>query len=110
MGKIVNQGELAVIFGVSDVTVWEWQKEGLPILERGERGEAHRYDTASVIAWTVDRELKKVRARSPRDEQIELQNKMLRLDLDEREKRLVPVDQVEPTWKRLAVGASAFLS
>jgi phage terminase Nu1 subunit (DNA packaging protein) len=36
VGKIVNQTELAEIFGVSDVTIWDWQGKGLPIA-RGKR-------------------------------------------------------------------------
>lgn len=59
MGKIVNQTQLAEILGTSDVTIWQWQKEGLPIKTRNLRGLSNEYDTAEVIAWLVIRAEKK---------------------------------------------------
>jgi len=110
MGKIVNQGELSEIMGVSDVSLWEWQKEGLPILRRGSRGEANEYDTAEVMVWWLEREMRRARIRSPRDVGIELDNRMKEIALAEKERQLVPVDQIEPVWRGRVLSAAAFLA
>lgn len=49
-GKMnVNQKKLAAIFGVSDRTIRNWEKEGMPTL-------GHEYNTAAVIKWYVERD------------------------------------------------------
>lgn len=109
MGKIVNQSELAALLGKSDVTVWEWQKEGLPIETRGENGQANKYDTERVIDWLVQRAVLKVRDESPRDRLTRLQADALEREQSILSNVLVPVDQVQPIWKSRVISAAAFL-
>lgn len=45
----VNQKKLAAIFGVSERTIRNWEKEGMP-------APGNEYDTAAVIRWYVDRD------------------------------------------------------
>ena len=100
MGKAVNQTELAEILGVSDVTLWEWQKNGLPIEQIGERGTANRYDTAKVIAWRVQQELQRAgKSESQRDREARLRGDMLELELGKERGLLVSVNEVKPTWE-----------
>ncbi len=56
MGINVNKKQLADIFGLSQRTLTELQRAGLPIEERGARGRSHVYDTARVFAWFLARE------------------------------------------------------
>jgi terminase small subunit / prophage DNA-packing protein len=109
MGKIVNQSELAALIGKSDVTIWEWQKEGLPMQSRGENGQANKYDTERVIDWLVQRAVLKVRDESQRDRLTRLQADKLEQDLAMSNNVLVPVDQVQPIWKARVISAAAFL-
>jgi hypothetical protein len=112
IGKQVNQRELAEICGVTDVTIWEWQGEGLPIVNRGERGESNVYDTGAVIDWRIERAL----ARSGTTKaQVELE--IMKLDLKKkraedsvRENTLVPVDQVRPIWESRIRSAAAYMT
>ena len=109
MGKTVNQTELAAIFGRSDVTIWEWQKDGLPMLAQGANGTQNQYDTEACVAWYVAREVAKVSKETQRDRLARLQADLLELDLAERNNTLVPVDQVEPVWQQRVFAAAAFL-
>lgn len=65
--SIVNQRELSEIFGVSQVTLTEWQKEGMPMMAREANGLANQYDTAVVIEWCIMRRLEKAQVETPRD-------------------------------------------
>jgi terminase small subunit / prophage DNA-packing protein len=103
MGKKVNQTELAEILGVSDVTLWQWQKEGMPIEERNLRGQSNSYDAAEVIAWMVKRAEEKVRKESPRDELARAQTALARLQVAEKEGQLVSVAEFEPEYARLVL-------
>lgn len=67
MACIVNQRELSEILGVSQVTLTEWQKEGMPMVAREANGLANQYDTAVVIEWCIKRRLEKAQIETPRD-------------------------------------------
>lgn len=109
---VVNQGQLAEILGKTDVTIWEWQGETppLPILERGAKGEEHKYDTAAVIAWYVDREVRKTSGGSQKDRLARLQGDRIELDLARDRGILVPTDEVRPVWESRVLTAAAFMA
>lgn len=96
-GRVCNQTELAQILGVSDVSVWEWQKLGMPILKRGARGQENLYDTAAVIAWKVDHEVTKVKGpESAKDRLARLQADKVLRELQQMDRLLIPAHQLEP--------------
>ncbi len=105
VGKRVNQTELASIIGVTDVTLWEWQKDGMPILERGERGQPNWYDTSAVIAWKIEREVQKVRSESPQDALNRAKTRLTELQIAEKEGVLVAVGDVEPEFARMVMAS-----
>ena len=105
MGLQVNKAELAAILGISERSLTDWQKEGMPIVHVGERGESNQYDTEQVIAWWIERELKKVREESPRDELYRSQKRLADLQIAEQERTLVPIAEVEPAYERLVLAA-----
>lgn len=107
--SIVNQTELAEIIGVSDVTLWEWGKLDLPLMKRGERGEANQYDTAAVIAWMVTREVAKVSSESQKDRLTRLQADKLARENAREDGILVSVTEVEPLWQSQVLSAAAYL-
>lgn len=111
MGKIVNQTELAEIIGVTDVTLWEWQKAGMPVLERGARGTANRYDTAQVFRWCMEREAARAgKGESQRDREARLRGDMLEIELAKSRGVLVPAPEIEPVWTNRVMTAAALLS
>lgn len=56
--SVVNRGELAGLFKVSEPTVDRWVKAGCPVVEKGRRGEPYRFDAKAVLDWRqgVERE------------------------------------------------------
>jgi DNA-binding transcriptional MerR regulator len=105
MGKKVNQTELAEIVGTSDVTLWTWQKEGMPVEERNTRGQSHTYDTAAVVQWMIDRAVKKVRTESPRDALALAQTELVRMQIAEKTGALVSAVEAEQEYERMVVRA-----
>lgn len=109
MGKIVNQAELAVILGKSDVTIWEWQKQGLPIAKRRERGLENEYDTAEVIAW-LEQRARAEKGETQRDREARLRGDLMELELAEKRETLVPADQVQPVWENRVLAAAFYMA
>jgi phage terminase Nu1 subunit (DNA packaging protein) len=112
MGMVVNQGKLAEILGRTDVTIWEWQKETppLPVLKLGARGEEHEYDTAAVIAWWIEREVRKSSGTSQKDRLARLQGDVIEIELARERGTLVPSDEVKPLWETRVLTAAAFMA
>ena len=112
MGRIVNKAELAELLDRSERQLTDDQAEGLPIRQRGERGQEHQYDTAEVIAWLIQRALAREGSTKA---QVELE--ILQLNLKEkraedglREGSLIPADQVEPVWQGRVLAAAAYMT
>jgi DNA-binding transcriptional MerR regulator len=110
MGKKVNQTELAEILGVTDVTIWEWQKQGLPIEAQTARGEANRYDTAAVINWRVAREIAKACTETQRDRLARLQADRIEIELEKERRTIVSTAEIEPTWTQRVLTAAAYMA
>jgi phage terminase Nu1 subunit (DNA packaging protein) len=109
MTRIVNKRDLSEILGISERTLTEWQREGLPVRFSGERGESNQYDTEQVIAWWIAREISKVQTETAKDRLARLQADRVQLDLDEKRGLLIPVDKIEPAWQGMVLAAKNFL-
>src|ERR1700694_2099962 len=109
-GKRVNQAELAEILGKSDVTIWEWQKEGLPIAKQGVRGTENEYDTADVIAWLEQRaRVAAGKAEKASEREARLRGDLLEFEIAEKNKVLVPSTEVRPVWEGRVLAAAAYM-
>lgn len=50
-GQMVNQAELAAMFGVQPITIRAWERKGCPVEIKGGGGHRSKYNTAAVIRW-----------------------------------------------------------
>lgn len=50
-GQLVNQAQLAALFGVQTVTIRAWVRKGCPEEVKGGGGKSAAYNTAAVIRW-----------------------------------------------------------
>ncbi len=66
----VNKKQLADIFGASIRTIQNWQKQGMPVLRGGGKGNEVLYDSAAVIKWYAERD-------------AEIENEKLRREVEE---------------------------
>lgn len=109
MSKVVNQRELAEVFGVSHQTMANWQREGMPVLKQGENGQENQYATAAVIEWYAARTVQKTGVETQRDRLTRLQGDDLELKLSQQRGELVPAEQIEPVWHSRCLAAAAYL-
>lgn len=63
MQESVSQIELAEILGVTPKSVRAWERQGMPVQEKGRRGVASKYSVAACIAWRLERVEAQARAR-----------------------------------------------
>lgn len=96
---IVNKRELSEIIGVSERTLTEWQKGGLPIASyANNRGQANEYQTEHVIKWLIQREIAQLNKEKPRDRLDRLKADAIELDIKERTGELAPAALFERAW------------
>lgn len=106
MGRIVNQTELAELIGVTDVTLWQWQKEGLPIKVRSLRGLPNQYDTAEVVAWMVDRATRKISGGETQEQRLKrVQADKIEMEMRQMSRDLVPAAEIEARWATIVMAA-----
>lgn len=56
MGRlIVNREQLAELMGVHPDTIHEWQRAGMPVIARGRRGRASKFNGPACVAWWNER-------------------------------------------------------
>lgn len=104
--KVVNKREMASILGVTERTLSEWQKLGLPFVRGKGRGSSNHYQTPKVIEWMVAREVSQTPAgESARDRHARLQGDVLEITLAEKRRELIPAAEVEPEWNASVVAA-----
>lgn len=96
---IVNKRELSEIIGVSERTLTEWQKSGLPVASYADnRGQANEYDTTAVIKWLVEREVAKITDEKPKDRLDRVKADEIELRIKERTGELAPAALFERAW------------
>lgn len=96
---IVNKKELAEIIGISERSLTEWQKEGLPVVSYADnRGQANEYDTVAVIRWLLQRELERLNKEKPRDRLDRVKAELAELERDEKLGQLAPAAMFERAW------------
>lgn len=98
----LTRRELATALGVHMMTVTKWERDGLPIAERGRRGKASLYDEAACRAWLEAREvaadgapvdLARERARKERAQAL-----LAEQQYAARGRALLPAEEVEKVW------------
>jgi phage terminase Nu1 subunit (DNA packaging protein) len=102
-GLIVNQAELAETFGVSEMAIQDWQKEGLPLLARGMRGQSSQYDTRACIEWYAERRAKSRFGDSSREKLSKVNAERAELKLAEEKGDLVNPAKLRPQMAQSAV-------
>lgn len=81
---LVNKRQLSEILGVSERSLTDWQKEGLPVASYADnRGQANEYESSEVIRWMVQREIERLNKEKPRDRLDRLKADAIELDIKE---------------------------
>lgn len=102
-GGHLTRRDLAERLGVHMQTVTKWERDGLPIAERGRKGKPSTYREADVRAWLASREdaakksgmidVAQERARKERAQAV-----LAEQSYRARERELLPAAEVEKIW------------
>lgn len=102
---LVNKRGLSDVLGVSERTLTEWQKDGLPISVKAERGGENQYDTVHVIKWMVDKQVERMKLVSPRDRLDNLRADEIEVRMAKEAGLLVVAAECEQVWASLITSA-----
>lgn len=107
---IVNKRELSELLNVTERTLTDWQDDGLPIANRGVRGQEHQYDTVAVVRWLTERAEAKARAAETAYDRL-ARTRADRLEMQVASERggLVPTADVEPMWRMRVLATAIFM-
>jgi terminase small subunit / prophage DNA-packing protein len=95
----VNKAELAEIFGVSERTFTEWQRDpDFPFVSQGGRGAGNVYDTAEVISWKIERDVMARSREKSKDRLDRVRADEVELRIAEKLGALAPVALFEKAW------------
>ena len=107
MSKQVNKRELAEILNVSERTLTDWQKQGMPHQVATAKGHANTYITGDVIGWLNERntgsddvDLNHERALLAR-----AQREKTQLEVDRLKGLSIDADVVEKVWTGMMMNA-----
>jgi phage terminase Nu1 subunit (DNA packaging protein) len=100
MGLSVNKRELSEILGISERSLTEWQKDGMPVVALGEtRGEENTYDTEAVIRWWIDRDVARRAGGSAFERLNDIRARREMLNLRREEGEIVLKNEIRPAFR-----------
>lgn len=101
MGRPVNKRELSEILGISERSLTDWQKDGMPVVELGEsRGHENTYDTEACIRWWIAREVARNSGGSSFDKLNDVRYRRELINLRREEGEIVMREDVRPAFRR----------
>lgn len=108
-GKTVNKRELAEILDVSERTLTEWQRAGMPMVINAGRGHENQYNTSAVIQWLMERSAAGSARESQRERLERIRGDREELALSRDLEQLAPREDFEAVWIRHIESARAEL-
>lgn len=111
---LLTRRELSELLSVHPMTVTKWERDGLPIAQRGRKGKPSYYREVEVRAWLQARE-EAAQQVGPVDGAMEraLKDRWDRMLKEQthavRARKLLPADEVERAWAAEIAGARALI-
>jgi len=99
-GLALNKRELAEAIDVSERTLTEWQREGMPVLALGGAGAENTYDLAEVVRWACLREIGKRGITSAFDRLNDIRAKREEINLKRDLGQVVFIPDIRPAIQR----------
>lgn len=100
MGRIVNNTELAEIFGVSKITIYNYQKEGMPVVKEGSKGIEAENDTSQCIDWFANKRNKDIEYTEERARLTKLQADKVQIEIDLINGEIIKIEDVKQSWEK----------
>ena len=95
---------LAAAIGANPYTITRWQRDGLPVADRGGPGRESKYSLPAVIAWRVARETSRnggagaVSLEVERAKLANVQTRRAEVELLAKSAQLLPLIEMERVW------------
>lgn len=102
MAKKLTLAELAKFADVTDRTVANWRKAGMPLLEE-KRGRSLLVDSAEFLRWYAEHHVDRGKE-IKRQTEVDWTSEKRRIEVEERLGRLLERDDVIRTWDELVAG------
>lgn len=101
MGKAVNKRELSEILGISERSLTEWQRDGMPVVQFADGlGKENAYDTEAVIRWWIARDISRVAGGSSVDKLNDVRYRRELLSLQRELGDVVIREEIRPAFQR----------
>ena len=98
---IVNKRQLSDILGVTEETLTQWAKQGMPVVLKRRGSAGNQYESTAVLSWL---DAKRQSDSPPTDyetertRKVKLEADILALQKSQLEGRLIPSEKVEEAW------------
>ena len=100
MGRAVNKRELSEILGISERSLTEWQRDGMPVAElRESLGHENTYDTEAVIRWWIERDVARRAGGSSFDKLNDVRYRRELINLNREEGQIVLREEIRPAFR-----------
>jgi phage terminase Nu1 subunit (DNA packaging protein) len=99
--RIGNKADCAQFFGVTLPTIDKWIRDGMPTVQRGSQGISWVIDLHAAAKWRYEARLPSGQidpeTLPPAERKLWYDGEARRRDIQERDRELIPVDEVEET-------------
>jgi hypothetical protein len=100
MGRAVNKRELSEILGISERSLTDWQKDGMPVAEMRESlGHENTYDTEACIRWWIARDVARASGGSSFDKLNDVRYRFELIKLRREEGEIVLREDIRPAFR-----------
>jgi len=115
---ILNKKDFADLIGYNVASISNFMRDGMPHETEGRQGGRVRIDTAKAIPWLIEDQIKKKvkdvenlksAPNKTRDKLTEEQLRKLQIENDEKESKLVPIDEVSVIFNEAIVTVASLL-
>lgn len=100
-GQVLNRAQTADFFGVALTTIDDWVRRDCPVVSRGGRGRAWKFNTAEVHHWRLEDAqaaasgVQNVSADELKRRKLEAETEMAELELAKAKDLVAPIEQIE---------------
>ena len=106
---VVNQRQLAEVFGVSHQSIKTWMTLGLPVMVQADGNVGNQYDTAACIEWRVQQLLGRAEAEGARERRDRLEGDRLEMTIAKESGLVVDAPEIQQLFGSMVVAARAEL-
>jgi len=95
-----NRVQLAAIFDVTERTILDWTRDGMPVQAENQRGKGNEYRMIDCVIWLIQREYDRLTRETAKDRLDRTRADIAQIELAEKLGLVARVDELESNWVR----------